>query len=56
MIFLNFSLINLISCLHLDKQKKTVKSKYMNSKEILYSDGNNDECYTQAYCVKPILN
>lgn len=27
----------------------------MNSKEILYSDGNNDECYTQAYCVKPIL-
>ena len=27
----------------------------MNSKEILYSSGNNDECYTPDYGVKPIL-
>lgn len=27
----------------------------MKSNEILYSSGNNDECLTQAYAVKPIL-
>lgn len=27
----------------------------LNSKEILYSSGNNDECYTPDYWVKPIL-
>lgn len=27
----------------------------MNSKEVLYSVGNNDECATLAYAVKPIL-
>lgn len=27
----------------------------MNSKEILYSGGNNDECYTPKYGVEPIL-
>ena len=27
----------------------------MNSKEILYSAGKNDECYTPDYAVKPIL-
>ncbi len=27
----------------------------MNSKEVLYSSGNNDECYTPAYGVQPIL-
>jgi len=27
----------------------------MNSKKILYSKGNNDECYTPAYGVAPIL-
>lgn len=27
----------------------------INSKEILYSKGNNDECYTPDYAVKPIL-
>ena len=26
----------------------------MNSKEVLYSNGNNDECYTPAYAVEPI--
>ena len=27
----------------------------INSKEVLYSVGNNDECYTPAYAVEPIL-
>jgi len=27
----------------------------MNSKEVLYSKGNNDECYTPEYGVEPIL-
>ena len=27
----------------------------MNSKDVLYSSGNNDECYTPAYGVEPIL-
>lgn len=27
----------------------------LKSKEILYSDGNNDECYTLPYGVKPII-
>ena len=27
----------------------------MNSKNVLYSNGNNDECYTPAYGVQPIL-
>lgn len=27
----------------------------MTSKDILYSKGKNDECYTPAYAVKPIL-
>ena len=27
----------------------------MNSKEILYRNGNNDECYTPCYGVKPLL-
>ena len=27
----------------------------MKSKEVLYSNGNNDECYTPAYGVEPIL-
>ena len=27
----------------------------MKSKEVLYSSGNNDECYTPAYGVEPIL-
>ena len=27
----------------------------MNSKEILYSQGNNDECYTPKYGVYPII-
>ena len=27
----------------------------MNSKKVLYSTGNNDECYTPAYGVEPIL-
>ena len=27
----------------------------MESKDILYSKGNNDECYTPDYWVKPIL-
>jgi len=27
----------------------------MNSKKILYSKGGNDECYTPAYGVEPIL-
>lgn len=27
----------------------------MKSNKILYSNGNNDECYTPAYAVKPIL-
>ena len=27
----------------------------MKSNEILYSSGNNDECYTPAYAVKPII-
>ena len=26
----------------------------MKSKEVLYSSGNNDECYTPAYGVEPI--
>ena len=27
----------------------------MKSKDVLYSSGNNDECYTPAYGVEPIL-
>lgn len=27
----------------------------MNSKKVLYSKGKNDECYTPAYGVTPIL-
>ena len=27
----------------------------LKSKEILYSEGNNDECYTLPYGVKPII-
>ncbi|MDD3344612.1 MAG: sugar-phosphate nucleotidyltransferase [Sulfurospirillaceae bacterium] len=27
----------------------------INSKEVLYSSGSNDECYTPAYAVEPIL-
>jgi hypothetical protein len=27
----------------------------MNSKQVLYSNGKNDECYTPAYAVKPII-
>ena len=27
----------------------------MDSKELMYSSGNNDECYTPDYGVKPIL-
>ena len=27
----------------------------MKSKEVLYSNGNNDECYTPTYGVEPIL-
>ena len=27
----------------------------MDSKSILYSNGKNDECYTPAYAVKPII-
>ena len=27
----------------------------MNSKKVLYSNGNNDECYTPSYGVQPIL-
>lgn len=27
----------------------------INSKEVLYSSGNNDECYTPGYAVEPIL-
>lgn len=27
----------------------------MNSKQVLYSPGKNDECYTPAYAVKPII-
>jgi len=27
----------------------------MESKDILYSKGNNDECYTPEYAVRPIL-
>lgn len=27
----------------------------INSKEVLYSSGNNDECYTPSYAVEPIL-
>ena len=27
----------------------------MNSKDVLYSPGNNDECYTPEYAVKPLL-
>lgn len=31
------------------------KFRFDKDKEILYSAGNNDECYTPAYGVKPIL-
>ena len=27
----------------------------MNSKKVLYSEGNNDECYTPRYAVEPLL-
>ena len=29
--------------------------KELDSSKILYSSGNNDECYTPDYAVKPIL-
>ena len=30
-------------------------NKDLNSKELMYSKGNNDECYTPDYGVEPIL-
>lgn len=27
----------------------------MNSQKILYSNGNNDECYTPRYAIEPLL-
>lgn len=38
----------------LKRQKMTAKIK-IDSKEVLYSKGNNDECYTPDYGVAPIL-
>ena len=29
--------------------------KNLDSKKLMYSDGNNDECYTPSYGVAPIL-
>ena len=30
-------------------------NKNLDSKKLMYSSGNNDECYTPAYGVEPIL-
>lgn len=32
-----------------------MKENKMNSRKVLYSSGNNDECYTPAYAVIPLL-
>ena len=32
-----------------------MSNKDLDSKKLMYSKGNNDECYTPAYGVEPIL-
>ena len=36
-------------------ESHTLMYTKMDSKKVLYSTGNNDECYTPAYAVEPIL-
>jgi hypothetical protein len=37
------------------KKKSRIMVQEFDSKKLMYSDGNNDECYTPAYGVTPIL-